>query len=436
MMDVPKHIVLFGAGKSASVLIGFLKETAAKRRWKVTVADKDFSLAEAKTGQDAWVKPAVISIENEMQRHALIESADVVISLLPPSLHFIVAQDCILFRKHLLTASYVDTAMAELAKEINKLDVLFLCEMGLDPGIDHMSAMQLVDRVRNAGGHIRSFRSHCGGLVAPESDDNPWHYKISWNPRSVVLAGKAGAVFRDKGMTRNVKYEQLFQDCSSVDTIDAGSFSFYPNRDSLSYISAYGLQETQTFVRTTLRHPDFCKGWQLVIELGLTDEKNTIETDSMSVGAFIKSHFDKKKISTQLDDPLLKAQFDFIGLNDDTLINKGQACSADIWQWIIEKKLALQPEDKDMIVMLHEMEYEIPGRVHKLQSELVVRGEDSIHTAMARTVGLPLGIAAVLLLDGNIRETGLHTPTVPGIYEPVLKELKERGVAFRERELT
>jgi saccharopine dehydrogenase (NADP+, L-glutamate forming) len=173
-----------------------------------------------------------------------------------------------------------------------------------------------------------------------------------------------------------------------------------------------------------------------VIELGLTDEKNTIETDSMSVGAFIKSHFDRKKISTQLDDPLLKAQFDFIGLNDDTLINKGQACSADIWQWIIEKKLALQPEDKDMIVMLHEMEYEIPGRVHKLQSELVVKGEDSIHTAMARTVGLPLGIAAVLLLDGNIRETGLHTPTVPGIYEPVLKELKERGVAFRERELS
>ncbi|NCI46295.1 saccharopine dehydrogenase C-terminal domain-containing protein [Sediminibacterium soli] len=433
-MEPVRHIVLLGAGKSATVLIEFLKDIATRRKWKVTVADKDISVIEKKIGQHSHIRPLALAIDKELQRHALIESADLVISLLPPALHFLVAQDCVLFRKHLLTASYVDNDMAGLAKEINKLDVLFLCEMGLDPGIDHMSAMQMVDRIRNAGGRIQSFVSHCGGLVAPESDDNPWHYKISWNPKSVVLAGKAGATFREQGATKTVKYEQLFKNCQTVTVQDVDTFTYYPNRDSLTYISAYGLQEVQTFIRTTLRHPDFCKAWQLAVDLGLTDEKNTIETDSMSIGAFIKAHFDRKKISTDIHDAVLKAQFDFIGLNDETLINKGQSCSADIWQWILEKKLALAPADKDMIVMLHELEYEIDGKKQSLKSELVVKGQDSLHTAMARTVGLPLGIAAVLVLDEKIKQTGLHTPTVPGIYEPVLAELVKHGIAFREIE--
>ena len=431
-MNAKKHILLFGAGKSASVLIDYLKKLSDERRWKVTVADADAIAAAAKIGTHDHVKAVELSIDDEAQRQRLVRSADVVISLLPPALHYTVALDCIEFKKHLLTASYVDEQLAKKAKEINKLDVLFLCEMGLDPGIDHMSAMQLIHRITDEGGTIRSFVSHCGGLVAAESDNNPWHYKISWNPKNVVLAGKAGAVFKENGTVKTMKYEELFNNCNEVTVEGAGSLAYYPNRDSLGYIPVYGLQQADTFIRTTLRHPDFCKAWKTIVDLGLTDEKNTYETDSMSVGAFLKAHFDKNKVPLTLDNGPLLEQFNFLGLNDETLINKGLACSADVLQWIIEKKWALQPEEKDMIVMVHEIVYDVAGSRSQLTSELIVQGEDNVHTAMAKTVGLPLGIAATLLLDGEISERGLHTPTVPGIYEPVLAKLASYGIAFRE----
>jgi saccharopine dehydrogenase-like NADP-dependent oxidoreductase len=431
-MNPNKHILLLGAGKSATVLIDYLKEISVARQWQVTVADMNLVAARNKTGEHEWVRPVEVSIDDESQRKALVQSADLVISLLPPSLHYLVAKDCMLFHKHLLTASYVDAEIAGMAKDINKLDTLFLCEMGLDPGIDHMSAMQMIDGIKSRGGRIHSFVSHCGGLVAPESDDNPWHYKLSWNPKSVVLAGKAGAVFKENGATKTLKYEQLFDSCNEVNIEGAGRLAYYPNRDSLSYIPVYGLDDARTFIRTTLRYPGFCRGWQTVVDLGLTDEKNTYQTDSMSIGAFLKAHFDKKKMPVSLDNGSLLEQFLFLGLDDDTLINKGQACSADILQWIMEKKWALKEEDKDMIVMLHEIEYELGGEKSVLKSELVVKGENSLRTAMAKTVGLPLGSAATLLLDGKITARGLHIPTVPGIYEPVLSELKNHGIAFRE----
>jgi saccharopine dehydrogenase-like NADP-dependent oxidoreductase len=427
-----KHILLFGAGKSATVLIDYLKEIASSYQWRVTIADQDLATIRSKIGEHVLVQARQVEVDNESERQALVESADVVISLLPPSLHWLVAQDCIRFSKHLLTASYVDERIAGMAKEINKLDVLFLCEMGLDPGIDHMSAMQLIHRIQEQGGAINSFVSHCGGLVAPESDDNPWHYKISWNPRNIVLAGKAGAVFKENNTTISLGYEQLFDACHQVQVNGVGPLAYYPNRDSLSYIPVYGLDKTATFIRTTLRHPDFCKAWKMVVDLGLTDEKNTYETDSLSIGAFLKAHFDKKGIARKFDDEKLQEQFEFLGLNDETLINKGQACSADILQWIIEKKWALKESDKDMIVMLHEVGYHLNGADQTLQSELVVKGEDSLRTAMAKTVGLPLGIAAVLLLEGKITERGLHIPTVAGVYEPVLTELRKHDIEFQE----
>jgi saccharopine dehydrogenase-like NADP-dependent oxidoreductase len=431
-MAAGKHILLFGAGKSATVLIDYLKQVATEKQWRVTIADQDLALIRSKTGAHPLVTPQQVAVDDEASRQALVETADVVISLLPPSLHYLVAQDCILFRKHLLTASYVDERLAGMAKEINKLDVLFLCEMGLDPGIDHMSAMQLIHRIQEEGGSINSFVSHCGGLVAPESDDNPWHYKISWNPRNIVLAGKAGAIFKENNTNITLSYEQLFDGCHEVAVNGVGPLAYYPNRDSLSYVPVYGLEKTATFIRTTLRHPDFCAAWKTVVALGLTDEKNTYETDSMSIGAFLKTHFDKKKISRKLDNGKLFEQFEFLGLNDETLINKGQACSADVLQWIIEKKWALQETDKDMIVMLHEFDYTLDGVERLLKSQLVVKGENNLCTAMAKTVGLPLGIAAVALLEEKITDRGLHIPTIPGIYEPVLAELRVHGIAFHE----
>ena len=427
-----KHILLFGAGKSATVLIDYLKQTANKKQWRVTVADMNLAAVQSKVGDDAWVKAVDISIEDEIERMALIQGADVVISLLPPSLHYFVAMDCLAAGKHLLTASYVDEKIKALAGEIEKKGILFLCEMGLDPGIDHMSAMQLIHRIKKEGGRIKSFLSHCGGLVAPESDDNPWHYKISWNPRNVVLAGKAGAVYREESGVRSLEYGELFLDCKEVFVDGIGQLAYYPNRDSLSYIPVYGLEETETFVRTTLRHPDFCKGWNRIIQLGLTDEITMIDTDGLTISAFLKAHFFEKNIFIESSDGPLQNQFLYLGLEDDTLINKGTCSKADVLQFIIEKKWVLHEHDRDMIVMMHEIGYEVNGEWSMVNSTLVVKGEDNLRTAMAKTVGLPLGIAATLLLEGKIHETGLHIPIIPGIYEPVLKSLTDYGIVFKE----
>ncbi len=429
-MNDQKHILLFGAGKSATVLISYLKKLSAEKHWNVTVADVDLAAVQAKVGEHDRVLAKQVDLENEDDRKALIEQADIVISLLPPSLQYPVALDCLEYGKHFLSASYIDPDIQLLSNKIKQKSILFLCEMGLDPGIDHMSAMQLIHRIKENGGTVFSFRSHCGGLVAPESDDNPWHYKFSWNPKNVVLAGKAGAVFKRESLVISQEYELLFSDCEEVLIDGIGPLAFYLNRDSLSYISTYALEEAETFMRTTLRYPGFCKGWDKVIALGLTDETNSINTDSLPVAAFFEQHFRTKKIAP-FDDPSLQAQFGFLGLQDETMINKGICSSAEVLQWILEKKWALKQEDKDMIVMLHELGVRDKGKgVSVVRSLLVVKGDDNMHTAMAKTVGLPLGIAASLILDGTIKETGLHIPTIPGIYEPVLKELAKHGISF------
>jgi len=431
-MNLMKHILLFGAGKSATVLIDYLKVTATEKNWRVTIVDENLNAIQSKVGHHKLVKAVRLSIENEKERQALIADADVVISLLPAALHYVVALDCLSLSKHLLTASYVDEKIQALANSIKTAGILFLCEMGLDPGIDHMSAMQLIHRIKDEGGRINSFISHCGGLVAPECDDNPWHYKISWNPRNVVLAGKAGAVYKEESKIKSQKYEELFGNCNEVNIDGVGQLAYYLNRDSLGYIPVYKLEEAETFMRTTLRYPDFCKGWQKVVELGLTDETTLHKTDSLSIASFFELHFRQKGISTVFTDTNLQEQFNFLGLTDETLINKGTCSSAEILQFIIEQKWALQPADKDMVVMLHEIAYEVKNKKSKVKSSLVVKGENNLRTAMATTVGLPLGIAAILLLEGKINETGLHIPIIPGIYEPVLKALEKHGILFHE----
>ena len=458
-----KRILLFGAGKSATVLIDYLKEIATEYIWQVIVADNDLGLAQQKVGEHKLVKAIQINIENEIARKALVHEADVVISMLPPSLHYLIALDCIEFKKHLLTASYIDDKIKQLQPKIEASNILFLYEMGLDPGIDHMSAMELINKIKAKGGVITSFKSHCGGLIAPESDNNPWHYKISWNPRNIVLAGKAGAIYKENGKIVNV------EGCN-------------------------------TFMRTTLRHPEFCFGWKNIIDLKLTDEEKIYDTNAMSIAIFFKQHFEKHGFGEWLNQLLVSRlsyanemmdklmhlieindtenaeqnndevmlvnetgeldtitiealrdkaeetilqkmheanlsiqQLFFLGLKDETLINKGLCSAADVLQFIIEKKLALEPDDKDLIVMRHEIEYLFEGKKYTVNSDLSIIGEDSTHTAMAKTVGLPLGIAAKLLLEGKMATRGLHVPVSSEIYEPVLKELKEHAIEFKEK---
>ncbi len=433
-----KHILLFGAGKSATVLIDYLKTVAATHEWHVVVADSNLQAVENKVGKSDWVTAVQADITNEAERKKLVQDARVVISMMPPHLHYLIALDCIAFEKHLLTATYVDEKIKQLSQEIADKQLLFLCEMGLDPGIDHMSAMQLIHAIQAANGTVISFKSHCGGLVAPESDDNPWHYKISWNPRNIVLAGKAGATYKVNNEVVNTQYGHLFDANNTVSVYGDGTYAYYPNRDSLSYVPLYALETAATFVRTTLRHPEFCLGWKHIVDLQLTDETVFYETDGLCVSDFFKLHFERFNLNTAFDklvtgDGILLNQFTFLGVFDDaTLIDKGLQSAADVLQFILERKLVLQQEDKDLIVMLHELEYMIADKKHSIASSLVVKGEDSLRTAMAKTVGLPLGIAAKLILEGKLTITGLHIPIVEAIYKPVLKELEEHGIQFKE----
>ncbi|MBL0146431.1 MAG: saccharopine dehydrogenase NADP-binding domain-containing protein [Chitinophagaceae bacterium] len=503
-----KTVLLFGAGKSATVLIDYLIENAADNNWKVVIADADKNLILAKTNNNPIATAIQVDITNNEQRSLLIQQADIVISMMPPSLHILIADDCILFSKNLLTASYISEDILNRKSKIENEKLLFLCEMGLDPGIDHMSAMKIIDDIHKQGGTVTSFKSHCGGLVAPESDDNPWHYKISWNPKNIIMAGKAGAIYKINGAIVKENYEELFEVERGVNFDDEiGFLSYYPNRDSLGYIDIYGLQSAATFVRTTLRYPDFMYGWNNIIELNLTDEDTSYDTTGMSIARFFKTHFENVHFSSWLTkkmeerlaftknlaqnlEKLLEAeekredaknlhpaaedveQFSFVdeagnlqvvnidemknraatamatkmheanltlkqlfylGMDDDeTLINKGTCTVAEILQFIAEKKLSLLPGDKDMIAMLHEIEYELNGKKHTINSSLKVMGADSLRTAMAKTVGLPLGIAAKLILNGTIQTKGLHIPTNKEIYLPVLAELEKNGICFNE----
>jgi len=497
-----KKILLFGAGKSATVLIEYLLENANKENWQLKLVDANLQLAQSKIGNSSHGIALSFDINNEVERKRNIEQADIVISLLPPALHYIVAEDCVELKKNLLTASYVDDQIKKLGSKIENNNLLFLCEMGLDPGIDHMSAMKMIDDIHSKKGQIVSFQSHCGGLVAPESDDNPWRYKISWNPRSIVLAGKSGAHYKENGEEKRLQYEELFSPERVIEIPELGYLSWYPNRDSLSYASLYHLEEAETFIRTTLRYPDFMYGWRNVVELKMTDETPHYETNGRALYEVFKEHMDshgfgkwlEQKLTDrfsqtkemlnnlvklmevekeakeedleipeefmtvdekgniteiELDDVKNRAasflaykmheanltlkQLFFLGLDDkETVVNKGFCSAADVLQFALEKKLALGPDDKDMIVMMHEIKFRVRSSESAVKSLLILKGDDNVRTAMAKTVGLPLGIATKLILNGTISLKGLHIPTKKEIYEPVLKELEEFEIKFDE----
>ncbi len=420
-----KTIVLIGAGKSATVLIDYLILEAETNNWKFIIADSNLEQILLKTNNSGSAEAVQLDVTNEKQRGELIQKAHVVISMMPPDLHFLVAKDCVEYRKHLLTASYLDDKMKSLKEEISNRKLLFICEMGLDPGIDHMSAMKIIDEIKAKGGKITSFKSHCGGLVAPESDDNPWHYKISWNPRNIVMAGQSGAVYKLNNETKTIPYKELF-DCSNEIVFDGlKGLAFYPNRDSLRYSSTYKLPDTSTFIRTTLRHVDFFKGWNAIVHAGLTNEKENINVSGLTFANW------SSPVLPFVNDGN-KAMLQFLGLFDDISVPSAAKTSADILQFLVETKLKMHPTDKDMIVMLHEFEYVLDAKNKSLKSCLIVKGEDNLRTAMAKTVGLPLGIAAKLILNETIKLKGLNLPTVKEIYDPVLEELEKAGINFKE----
>lgn len=440
-----KNVLLIGAGLSSIYLIKYLEEQAQKYNWIITVADRDIKLVQSKTGKET--RSIELDIFNETQRNKLIKGTDIVISLLPAKLHILVAKTCLKYAKSLVTPSYESDEIKQLENEVISKDLLFLNEIGLDPGIDHMSAMQMLDKLKGEGHKILGFESFTGGLVAPESDNNPWHYKLSWNPANVVRAGQESpAKFVQKGKYKYIPYNRLFRRTELIEIEGFGKFEGYANRNSLAYINKYNLHDVPTVYRGTLRRPGFCRAWDVFVQLGATDDHYIInDSEKLTHKEFINSflyYSEAESVEHKLyrymhidQDSNIIEKLQWLGIFDDTPVGIKNATPAQILEHILSKKWRLEPDDKDLIVMWHKFVYQDNHKTTPvtLTSSLAVTGENSNNTAMAKTVGLPIGIATKLILNGKIKVKGVRIPTEKEVYEPVLNELKDYGIAFREK---
>ncbi len=443
--SAPKKVLVLGAGRSSIYLIDYLAKKALEFGWQMIVGDMALEPARKKTEIYPHVQAILFDVFDQKQREKQISQADVVISMLPTVYHIHVARACMRFNKHLLTASYVSSEIRELNIEATHKNLLVLMEIGLDPGIDHMSAMRVINRIKGEGGKVISYKSYCGGLMDRQSDDNPWNYKFTWNPRNVVVAGQGMVKYIESGQYKYIPAHQVFARAEQIDVHNFGKLEAYGNRDSLSYREAYGLNDVKTMLRGTLRPLGFCPSWQVLVRLGLTDSVHRIEnTGSMTYRDWVKTFLSESDLPLEaqiasylgIDENSEEMQrLKWLGILGEEQIGLPNATPAEILQHVLEKRWKLKPEEKDIIVMQHEFEYELNGEIKQLVTSLIVRGEDNFHTAMAKTVGLPVAVAARLLLEGKIQERGVQIPVHPDIYDPVLDELEALGIVFEEYEV-
>lgn len=435
-------ILVIGAGRSTSSLIGYLLKQAPAFNWQVTVADNNLSLAQEQVKQHAHAEAVTFDVSNATEREAFIKANDFVISMLPANMHGDVARDCVRLGRHIATASYVSNDMRELDAEAKSKGLLLLNEIGLDPGIDHASAMKIIHDLQEKGAEITSFKSYCGGLVAPESNDNPWGYKFSWNPRNVILAGQSTAQYLQNGNLKFIPYNRLFNQIETIEVDGFGKFDAYANRDSIGYKEPYGLNNTKTLLRGTLREEGYCKAWNVFVKLGLTDDTSKIHNTSDMTYTDLLSAFlpqGNGSVKERLKQFVgfgwskdIEEKMEYLELFSNKKIKLSEGTPAQLLQSLLEEKWKLKSGDKDMIVMQHLFEYKLNGKSHQLNSSLVVIGDDEDHTAMAKTVGLPLAITVKNFLTGKFKLSGVQIPIVKEIYEPLLKELEEYQIVFNE----
>ena len=443
-----KNILIIGAGKSSSALIKYLLDTSDKENLFLTIGDISTENAHKLINNHQNATAIVLDVFDKKQREEQIQKADLVISMLPARFHLDVAKDCITFNKHMVTASYISDEMKALDAEAKKKGLVFMNEIGLDPGIDHMSAMQIIDRIKDAGGKMLLFESFCGGIVAPESDNNLWNYKFTWNPRNVVLAGQGGAaMFIQEGTYKYIPYHKLFRRSEFLEVKGNGKFEAIANRDSLKYRSVYGLDDIPTMYRGTIRKVGFSRAWNIFVQLGMTDDSYTIEeSENMSYRDFINlflayspSDSVELKLRSYLkidqDDVMWEKLIELDIFNPTKKIGLKNATPAQMLQNILEESWTLDENDKDMIVMQHLFGYELNGERFQIESSFVVLGENQTYTAMSKTVGLPVGIAAVNILKGKIKTPGVQIPISKEVYEPILKELEAHGIIFSEEKV-
>lgn len=441
MLKLPgmKRILIFGAGRSAYFTIHYLIEKAAAKGWAITIADssaENIRTSVGSIGSIAGAATELIDVNDAQARMTLIGRQDIVISLLPARFHILVAYDCLALGVHLITPSYITPELQAMDADVKAKGLLFLNELGLDPGIDHMSAMHIIDRLHNNGAHISSFKSYCGGLIAKEDDTNPWHYKFSWNPYNVVRAGQDGGLCKVNGRLKYLPYGRLF---AETEIMPAGKeiLEGYYNRNSLHYIDLYGLQETATFVRGTLRYPGFCAAWNRLIQLGLTSDRIPVELPApLSWQEYIKIFMPEgiNNVYALLASEEEREAFAWL-LEDAGAVGLKAATPAEALQLLLERKWRMEKGDRDRVVMVHEFEYTSEGRQFRLRSWMDMTGEDASRTAMAKTVGLPLALAAALIAEDGIPTRGVVLPTLKPVYEPLLKALESFGIYFTEEEI-
>lgn len=442
-----KQILLIGAGRSSGSLIDYLIANAADNKWSICIADISIERLKEEYKQIECIRLEAFDVADGEERKRLIAGSDIVISMLPAHLHLEVAKDCIHLKKNMVTASYISDEMKALSDRAVEAGVLILNEIGVDPGIDHLSAKKVIDEILAKGGKLNAFETFTGGLVAPESDNNPWNYKFTWNPRNVVLAGQGGAVkFIQEGTYKYIPYHKVFRRTELIDIDGYGKFEGIANRDSLKYRSIYDLEDIKTMYRGTLRRPGFCKSWDAFVQLGATDDSYIIpNSEEMTFREFINLFLPynphdsvelklRHYLNLAHDDIELFDKLEWLDIFEPIPIGIKNATPAQVLQKILERKWTLESNEKDMIVMWHKFIYELEGEKFEKHSSMVIKGKDTKDTAMAMTVGYPVAIAAKMILNGKIEISGVHLPIQKEIYEPILKELKEYGIQFSEKE--
>ena len=442
---MPRKILVIGAGKSTSYLVDYFLDKAMAENLHLTIGDRNTKAIGDAIANHSRCTIVSLDILNDVERKKIIEASDIVVSMLPASLHIKVAHDCIALKKHLVTASYVSEALKGLHKSVQEKGLIFMNEIGLDPGIDHMSAMQIIDRIRAKGGKMLLFESFTGGLVAPEDDNNLWNYKFTWNPRNVVIAGQGGAAkFIQEGTSKYIPYHKLFRRTEFFNIEGYGKFEGYANRDSLNYREAYGLQDVLTLYRGTMRRVGFSKAWNMFVQLGMTDDSYHIaNSKGMSYRDFTNlflpySPTDSVELKLRhylkidQDDIMWEKILELNLFDAKKTIELPSATPAQILQKILEDSWTLSDNEKDMIVMYHKFGYELDGKKYQIDANMVVIGENRQHTAMAKTVGLPVAMATLGILNGKIETPGVQIPIKKEIYAPILTELKQYGIHFKE----
>ena len=433
-----KKVLCLGAGLVARPYIQYLSDNG----YHVIVASRTISKAEHLIeGCKNTEAVAFNIVKDDELLEELTKKVDLVCSLLPYTFHVKAAKVAVKYKKHFCTTSYISDEMKALDNDAKNAGILLLNECGVDPGIDHMSAMKIIDNVHNNDGKIVSFTSFTGGLPAPDANNNPYGYKLSWSPRGVLLAGRNDAHFRRDGKEIKIPGPELFENCKLMEVPGMGTFEGYPNRDSLSYIDIYNIPETKTMLRGTYRNIGWCGTLDKIADLGLLDiEERSLE--GVTYAALMKeltstSDSDLKDAVAKIcniesDDPIIK-RLEWLGLFEEKQIPSGTNTILDALCNLFEEKLQYSPGERDMLIMHHEFIAEYPDKKQRITSTLIDYGIPNGDSSMSRTVALPVAIASKMILNGKITLTGVHRPIIPEIYEPILKELETLDIKMDEK---